>query len=89
LTVTVDIPDHIRDLCAHLGDGVPYAVKVLARQLADDPRLGQRTGRLGLYAATIDGYTFDDCPPLTVRYAYGRVRVAGVSPRSPPPTTPP
>ncbi|MEU3822450.1 SMI1/KNR4 family protein [Streptomyces sp. NPDC030392] len=71
MTVTVDIPDRIRDLCARLGDGVPYAVKVLARQLADNPRLGKRTGRLGLYAATIDGDTFDDCPPLTVRYAYG------------------
>jgi cell wall assembly regulator SMI1 len=69
--VTVGIPDHIRDLCARLGGGVPYAVKVLARQLADDPRLGKRTGRPGLYAATIDGDTFDDCPPLTVRYAYG------------------
>ncbi|MGW6897587.1 hypothetical protein ACWGF2_13275 [Streptomyces sp. NPDC054919] len=29
-------------------------VQPLARQLADDPRLGERAGRLGLYTAVID-----------------------------------
>lgn len=71
MTVNVDLPDHIRARCTELGDGVLYAVKTLARQLADDPRLGERAGRLGLYAATIDSDTFDACPPLIVRYAYG------------------
>lgn len=67
----VDLPDHIRARCGELGDGVLYAIKTLARQLAEDPRLGERAGRLGLYIATIDGDTFDACPPLIVRYAYG------------------
>ncbi|MFI2368113.1 SMI1/KNR4 family protein [Streptomyces sp. NPDC018833] len=71
MTVIVDVPDYMRERCARLGGGVLYAVKVLARQLADEPRLGERTGRLGLYAATIDGGTFDECPPLMVSYAYG------------------
>ncbi|MGW3622522.1 SMI1/KNR4 family protein [Streptomyces sp. NPDC000880] len=71
MTVNVDLPDHIRARCTELGDGVLYAVKTLARQLADDPRLGERAGRLGLYTATIDSGTFDACPPLVVRYAYG------------------
>ncbi|MEU2060982.1 SMI1/KNR4 family protein [Streptomyces sp. NPDC013455] len=71
MTVDVDLPDHIRARCTELGDGVLYAVRTLARQLADDPRLGERAGRLGLYTATIDSDTFDACPPLIVRYAYG------------------
>ncbi|MFJ3235577.1 SMI1/KNR4 family protein [Streptomyces sp. NPDC086787] len=71
VTVIVDLPDHVRARCAELGAGVLYAVKTLARQLADDPRLGERAGRLGLYTATIDSDTFDACPPLIVRYAYG------------------
>ncbi|WP_406387737.1 SMI1/KNR4 family protein [Streptomyces sp. NBC_00887] len=71
MTVDVDLPDHIRARCIELGDGVLYAVKTLARQLADDPRLGERAGRLGLYAATIDSDTFDACPSLIVRYAHG------------------
>lgn len=39
VTVNVDLPDHICTRCTVLGDGVLYAVKTLARQLADDPRL--------------------------------------------------
>ncbi|MET8274213.1 hypothetical protein [Streptomyces sp. NPDC005096] len=71
MTVNVDLPEHIRARCTELGDGVLHAVKTLARQLADDPHLGERTGRLALYTATIDSDTFDACPPLIVRYAYG------------------
>jgi hypothetical protein len=44
----VDLPDHIRAHCGELDDGVLYAVKTLARRLAEDPRLGERAGRLGL-----------------------------------------
>lgn len=71
MTVNVDLPDRIRARCTELGDGVLYAVKTLAQQLADDPRLGERAGRLGLYAAAIDSDAFDACPPLVVRYAWG------------------
>ncbi|MFI8219870.1 SMI1/KNR4 family protein [Streptomyces sp. NPDC085932] len=67
----VDLPDHIQARCSELGDGVLYAIKTLARQLAEDPRLGEQAGRRGLHMATIDGDTFDECPPLIVRYAYG------------------
>lgn len=34
VTVSVDLPDRIRARCTELGDGVLYAVKTLARQLA-------------------------------------------------------
>ncbi|GAA3477154.1 hypothetical protein [Streptomyces yanii] len=82
MTVNVDLPDHIRARCTELGDGVLYAVKTLARQLADDPRLGERVDRLGLYTATIDSDTFDACSPrgeslLTEVNKLQRVRNAG------------
>lgn len=64
------IPAHIRDRCIQLGNGALYAVKVLARQLQDDPQLGEPTGNLALYSVTVDGESFDDCPPLTVLYSY-------------------
>lgn len=47
VTVDVDLPAPIRARCTELGDGALYAVKTLARQPADDPRLGERAGRLG------------------------------------------
>ncbi|MFJ6012887.1 SMI1/KNR4 family protein [Streptomyces sp. NPDC092952] len=71
MTVSVDLPDHVRARCTELGDGALYAVKTLVRQLTDDPHLGERTGSLGLYTATIDSDAFDACPPLVVRYAWG------------------
>ncbi|RFC77473.1 SMI1/KNR4 family protein [Streptomyces sp. AcE210] len=69
--MTTVIPAHVRDRCIELGHGALYAVKVLGRQLQEDPQLGEPTGDLVLYTVTIDGEAFDDCPPLTVRYAYG------------------
>ncbi|MFE6962992.1 SMI1/KNR4 family protein [Streptomyces sp. NPDC057696] len=69
--MTTVIPAHIRDRCIQLGNGALYAVKVLGRQLQDDPQLGEPTGDLALYSVSIDGEAFDDCPPLTVLYAYG------------------
>ncbi|MFJ7945080.1 hypothetical protein ACIQ6K_15730 [Streptomyces sp. NPDC096354] len=52
MTVDVDLPAHIRARCTELGDGALYAVKTLARQLADDPCLGERAGRLGAVPTT-------------------------------------
>jgi hypothetical protein len=38
--VNVEIPQHVRDTAVQLGAGVPYALKVLAGQLADEPDMG-------------------------------------------------
>ncbi|MFF3460398.1 SMI1/KNR4 family protein [Streptomyces sp. NPDC002730] len=69
--MAVEIPADIQELCKELGKGVEYALKVLCRQLEDNPLLGSPTGDRYLYVAEIDGDTFEDCPALHVHYAYG------------------
>ncbi|MFF9066106.1 SMI1/KNR4 family protein [Streptomyces sp. NPDC014891] len=71
MTVTVHIPETLRDEATAISAGAAYALKTLALQLAENPRLGTRHGRLGLYQAVIDHEAFDDCPELTISYAYG------------------
>lgn len=71
MTVTVHIPETLREEAAAISAGAAYALKTLALQLAENPRLGNRLGRLGLYQAVIDHEAFDDCPELTIVYAYG------------------
>ncbi|WP_406301128.1 SMI1/KNR4 family protein [Streptomyces sp. NBC_00885] len=69
--MAVEVPADIQARCKGLGKGVGYALKVLCAQLEDDPLLGSPTGDRSLYIAQIDGETFEDCPALTVHYAYG------------------
>jgi cell wall assembly regulator SMI1 len=66
--VNVEIPLHIRDTATQLGAGVPYALKVLAGQLADDPDMGQPSDQPGILTATVDGDLFEDCPALAIGY---------------------
>jgi len=47
---------------------MPYALKVLAGQLAYDPDLGRPSGLPGILTATVDGDLFEDCPALAVGY---------------------
>ncbi|WP_309239171.1 hypothetical protein [Streptomyces lunaelactis] len=64
----VEIQPDVRDIAAQLGAGVPYALKVLAGQLADDPDMGRPSGLPGILTVTVDGDVFEDCPDLSVGY---------------------
>lgn len=66
--MNVEIHPDISGAAAGLGAGVPYALKVLAGQLADDPDLGEPSGLPGVLSVTISGATFEDCPDLMVGY---------------------
>ncbi|MFB6904891.1 hypothetical protein ACFCWB_11570 [Streptomyces bacillaris] len=66
--MNVEIPLQIRDSAAQLGAGAPYALKVLAGRLADDPDMGEASGLPGIRSVTVDGDQFEDCPMLTVGY---------------------
>ncbi|GLX42223.1 hypothetical protein Sros01_82950 [Streptomyces roseochromogenus] len=64
----VEIPAPVREAAAGLGAGVPYALKVLAGQLAEDPGMGEPSSLPGILDVRIDGVTFEDCPALVVGY---------------------
>lgn len=66
--VKVEVQPGVRDTAAQLGAGVPYALKVLAGQLADDPDMGRPSKLPGVLTVTIDGEMFEDCPDLSVGY---------------------
>jgi cell wall assembly regulator SMI1 len=66
--VKVEVQPDVRDIAARLGAGVPYALKVLAGQLADDPDMGRPSGLPGILTVTVDGEVFEDCPDLSVGY---------------------
>ncbi|WP_411101028.1 SMI1/KNR4 family protein [Streptomyces sp. x-45] len=66
--MNVEIHPDIGDTAARLGAGVPYALKVLAGRLADEPDLGQPSGVPGVLSVAISGATFEDCPDLMVGY---------------------
>ncbi|MGY1503723.1 hypothetical protein ACW4TU_45430 (plasmid) [Streptomyces sp. QTS52] len=64
----VEIQPDVRDTAAQLGADVPYALKALAGQLADDPDMGRPSGPAGILTVTVNGDMFDDCPDLSVGY---------------------
>ncbi|MET9061457.1 hypothetical protein ABZX99_26945 [Streptomyces antibioticus] len=64
----VEIQPDVRDIAAQLGAGVPYALKVLAGRLADDPDMGRPSNLPGVLNVTVDGAMFEDCPDLSVGY---------------------
>ncbi|MFG2367949.1 hypothetical protein ACGFY3_41005 [Streptomyces mirabilis] len=64
----VEIQPDVRDIAAQLGGGVPYALKALAGQLADDPDIGRPSGLPGILTVTVDGGMFEECPDLSVGY---------------------
>ncbi|WP_316959484.1 SMI1/KNR4 family protein [Streptomyces sp. TRM68367] len=66
--VKVEIQPDVRDIAAQLGAGVPYALKALAGQLADDPGMGWPSGLPGILTVTVHGDMFEDCPDLSVGY---------------------
>ncbi|WP_369275653.1 SMI1/KNR4 family protein [Streptomyces sp. R11] len=78
----VEIPAHVRELAPQLGAGVPYALKVLAGQLADDPGMGEPSALPGILTVMVDGEVFEDCPDLTVGYVreVDRIEIRYVNP---------
>ncbi len=73
----VEIPALVRDTAARFGAGVPYALKVMAGRLADDPDLGVPSGLHGILTVTVDGDLFEDCPALAIGYINepGRIEI--------------
>jgi cell wall assembly regulator SMI1 len=82
--VKVEIPPHVRETASQLGDGVAYALKVLAGRLADDPDLGEPSTLPGILTVMIDGDLFEDCPALAVGYISepDRIEIRFVTPAS-------
>ncbi|MEV5899333.1 hypothetical protein [Streptomyces sp. NPDC052127] len=66
--MNVEIEPVLRETAAQLGAGVPYALKVVAGRLAEDPDMGVASGLPGVLTVTVDGDLFEDCPDLLVGY---------------------
>lgn len=66
--MNVEIPELVRDTAQRFGAGVPYALKVLAGQLADSPDMGRPSRLPGILTVMIDGDVFEDCPALAIGY---------------------
>lgn len=82
--MNVEIPPHVRETASQLGDGVPYALKVLAGRLADEPDVGEPSSLPGILNVMIDGDLFEDCPDLAVGYIRepDRIEIRFVTPAS-------
>ena len=66
--MNVEISPDIQETAAQLGEGVPYALKVVAGQLAEDPDRGRPSALPGILMVIVDGDLFEDCPSLSVGY---------------------
>ncbi|MGW6738083.1 hypothetical protein [Streptomyces sp. NPDC055013] len=66
--MNVEIPADVREVATQLGAGVPYALRVLAGQLADDLDMGRPSGTPGILTVRVDGDLFEDCRDLAVGY---------------------
>lgn len=66
--MNVEIPPFLRETALGIGAGVPYALKVLAGRLAEDPDLGRPSQLPGILTVMVDGEPFEDCPDLAVGY---------------------
>lgn len=58
----------MRETAAQFGAGAPYALKVLAGQLADDPDMGTPSSLPGILTVIVEGDLYEDCPDLAVGY---------------------
>ncbi|MGI5414067.1 hypothetical protein ACQEV9_45695 [Streptomyces chartreusis] len=71
----VEIPADVREMAPQLGAGAPYALKVVAGQLADDPDMGEPSAVPGILTVMVDGDLFEDCPDLIVGYIHEPDRI--------------
>ncbi|GGJ13189.1 SMI1/KNR4 family protein [Streptomyces brasiliensis] len=78
----IEVPPDVRATAVQLGAGVPYALKVLAGRLADDPDMGRPSGLHGVLTVMADGDLFEDCPDLSVGYVRepDRIRIRFLRP---------
>ncbi|WEV29495.1 SMI1/KNR4 family protein [Streptomyces sp. 71268] len=85
MNVSVEVPPHIHDTATHLGAGVPYALRVLAGQLAETPDMGHPSSLPGILTVTVEGDLFEDCPALSVGYLRepDRIQIRYVNPIPP------
>ncbi|MDQ0578777.1 hypothetical protein [Streptomyces rishiriensis] len=83
--MNVEIEPFVRDTAAQSGAGVPYALKVVAGRLAEDPDMGVPSGLPGVLTVRVDGDMFEDCPDLFVGYLRepDRIRIRFVRPITP------
>lgn len=83
--MNVEIPSYVSETAPQLGAGVPYALKVLAGRLAEDPDMGHPSQLPGILTVMVDGDLFEDCPDLAVGYIREpeRIEIRYVSPASP------
>ncbi|MHC5907027.1 SMI1/KNR4 family protein [Streptomyces sp. S6] len=82
----VEIPPSLIETAAQYGAGVPYALKVVAARLADDPDLGRPSSLPGILKVLFEGDLVEDCPALAIGYIRepDRVRIRYVSPTDTP-----
>ncbi|MFE7271461.1 hypothetical protein [Streptomyces sp. NPDC057623] len=82
--MNVEIPQDLRETALQFGAGVPYALKVLAGRLAEDPDMGHPSPLPGILTVMVDGDLFEDCPDLAVGYIRepDRIQIRFVSPAS-------
>ncbi|WP_327236226.1 hypothetical protein OG349_21960 [Streptomyces sp. NBC_01317] len=73
--MNVEISPRLREAATELGAGVPYALKVLAGRLAEEPELGRPMGPPGVLTVMVDGDLFEECPTLAVDYLRGPDRI--------------
>lgn len=66
--MNAELSPHLCDTVIRLGAGAPYALKVLAGKLADDPELGRPSDLPGVLTVTVDGDVYEDCPALVVGF---------------------
>ncbi|QIQ04416.1 SMI1/KNR4 family protein [Streptomyces liangshanensis] len=80
--MNVELSPRLRDTAVGLGAGVPYALKVLAGRLAEEPELGRPAGPPGILTVMVDGDLFEDCPTLRVHYLRepGRIEIRDATP---------
>ncbi|MEU8849398.1 hypothetical protein AB0C70_24810 [Streptomyces sp. NPDC048564] len=66
--MNVELPPFLQETAAQFGAGAPYALKVLAGRLADDPDMGTPSSLPGILTVIVEGDLYEDCPDLAVGY---------------------
>ncbi|WP_328883979.1 SMI1/KNR4 family protein [Streptomyces sp. NBC_00299] len=66
--MNVELPPFLQETAAQFGAGAPYALKVLAGRLADDPDMGTPSNQPGILTVIVEGDLYEDCPDLAVGY---------------------
>ncbi|MET8978926.1 hypothetical protein ABZX85_25225 [Streptomyces sp. NPDC004539] len=84
--MNVEIPPFLIETATQYGSGVPYALKIIAARLADDPDLGHPSPLPGILTVHFEDDLIEDCPALTIGYIRepDRVEIRHVRPTTTP-----